>query len=346
MKKLLFSIGLCGSFFGINAQQFQLVNQPLDQHINWSNALKVATSATIVPSTMASGACGTNTANITLYRLSGGNGYIFGTNSQTVPATPTATIYYGQAAQKYTASGSGITVTGAIAVVGEASSAAATTQINAKVFSENATTKAPDTQLGLSASRPLNSLVAGSNTFNFAAPIPVSGRFFVAIESPIVGGATSDTLGIVSTKLGCSSTDSLAWVQIKNAANPTAGLWRSVKSWFGSNTSDLDIFIFAIIDIPSGVEEVTKGNLSLSAAFPNPASQQVSFSFGLKNDARITASIFDVTGKLVKEIRESSTRPAGKHTLDVAIDDLQAGSYIYSIDADGVKIFSRFVVAK
>lgn len=357
MKKIYSTLGLIALFLGANAQvKFTKIANPKTIEgivsINENNALKTAASATLTPPTFMAGGCATNTSNIVYYTNFGtqatanftvnGVGYSYGTNSTTITlAAGTIFNYNDKFAQKYNVSGNA-SVTGVLVATAKSNGTGVAT---AKVYSENATTKAPNAQVGASATKVLNTFTNGGlNLISFASPISVTaGNFFTAIEVPTIGGTGNDTLSIFSTVAGCSTTDSLSWIyeNYSNPAVPTG--WSSVKTSTGSN---LDYLIFAVVDIPSGINNsISKGNLTLSAAYPNPATNNVSINFGLSTTSNIEIEIYDVTGKLINTSKLDNLQ-AGNHVHSINTSELSSGVYMYSVKTNTAKMFSKFTVSK
>lgn len=368
MKKIYTTLALSAMFFGAFAQQ--LGKPAITAHpaknvalLNADNsAAKTAATSTLTPPTFTAGGCGTNTANIVYYSNFGGTananytvsavGYAFGTNKATYtlsPAlagglgTPTIVVENNRSAQKYNVTGN-VTVTGVIVA---SAIAEGTGMVSAKIYSENATTKAPDTQIGTTATKALSSFT-GSDLLTFGTPVAVSaGNFFASIESPAIGGSGLDTLAILSTMEGCSSTDSLSWtystVTPASAGSALGAGWSSVVS--GTPANNLDYLIFPVIDIPAGLNSITKGNLTLLAAFPNPATNDITITFGLNQSSKVEIEIYDVTGKLVNSVKLDNLE-AGNHSSKVNTSNLNAGVYMYSVKSENAKMYSKFTIAK
>jgi hypothetical protein len=185
--------------------------------------------------------------------------------------------------------------------------------------------------------------VGNYTSFHFATPVNVSaGNFFAAVTVPAFGGADHDTLSILCTQLGqCPPAGSDSASAIKLGAPVNA--WYLVKVGFGENG---DLMIFPVISIANSVSNVTRGNLSLYAASPNPAVNSVDINFSLENPSKVEIEVYDLTGKLVKSIKNSDSFSMGKHAVSVDISSLESGTYMYSINASGNKMFSKFVVTK
>lgn len=357
MKKIYLTLGLGALFLGANAQQRTAKSYKAESTINAAIENSVlgktaATTATLAPASLLTGGCAvTGTlSGLAMYSNSPDPGYLFGTNTFTVAQGPTTfTLSFNKAAQKYAVTGSGVTVTNVLVLAGRAKSNAGTSVVTSKIYSEDAATKGPSTQVGVAATKALNTFTTGTtyNVFTFGTPVAVSaGNFFASVESPALGGASRDTLGIYSTRFGCSSTDTLAWFNTSVIAPAVQDLgWASVKAGLTGNASNVDLAIFPVLSIPTGLNSVTKGDLTLSAAFPNPAANEISINFGLSQSSKVEIEIYDLTGKMVNIIKLDNLE-TGNHTTKVNTASLNAGVYMYSVKSENTKMFSKFTVAK
>lgn len=355
MKKIYLTLGLGALFLGANAQQaiIKKSSSAVSEHMPAFNFVaSPAVTNTLTPPTFTAGGCATNTANIAYYSITqytatpsytiDARGYMFGTNKELqTQGTTTYTLENTQTAQKYAITGTA-NVTDIIVYAAKAKSDAGSSLVVASVYSENATTKAPSAQIGASGSKALNSFAQGANVIHLSTAVPIStGNFFASVQSPALGGATHDTLAIISTKAGCSTTDSLSWRHL--VVNGGAfSQWASIKSDFGIN---LDALIFPVIDITTGLNSVSKGNLTLLAAFPNPANNEISINFGLNQSSKVEVEIYDLTGKVINTIKLDNLE-AGNHITKVNTSSLSSGVYMYSIKSENAKMFSKFTVAK
>ncbi|MES2761053.1 MAG: T9SS type A sorting domain-containing protein [Bacteroidota bacterium] len=365
MKKIYLTLGLGALILGANAQQkvTPVLTANAVESAQWLNdngLAKTAATSTLMPATFNTGGCATNSANVVFYSVWNytttaqytvqASGYAFGTNHTTYTlstalatalGTPTITDVTNRAAQKYNVTGN-VSVTDIIFASGIGEG---TGMVTAKVYSENLTTKGPNAQLGASSTMALSALT-GYDVITFAAPIAVSaGNFFASIESPVIGGAGQDTLAVLSTIAGCSSTDSLSWsfhvVAPAAAAAVLPAGWANVKSDFGAN---LDLLIFPVVDISTGISNISKGNLTLLAAFPNPANNEIAINYAIKNAGKVEIEIFDVTGKKVNTITESLE--SGNHSAKINTSVLNSGVYMYSVKSENAKMYSKFTIAK
>lgn len=368
MKKIYSTLALSAMFFGAFAQQFTkpAMTAHSPKQSAWLNAdnsaAKTAVTSTLTPPTFTAGGCATNTANVVYYSNFGSAsnttytvnavGYAFGTNkanytlSAAVAAalgTPTIVVENNKSAQKYNVTGN-VSVTDIIVATAIAEGAG---MVSAKIYGENATTKAPSTQIGTTATKALSSFT-GSDAITFGTPVALTaGNFFASIESPAIGGAGMDTLAILSTVQGCSSTDSLSWLySTVTPASAGAALgagWASNVA--GVAADNLDYLIFPVVSITSGLNSISKGNLTLLAAFPNPANNEITINFGLNQSSKVEIEILDVTGKIVNTIKLDNLE-AGNHSSKVNTSNLNAGVYMYSVKSDNAKMFSKFTITK
>jgi hypothetical protein len=359
MKKIYFTLGLGALILGATAQvKFTKSFSPrfTNNHgLSEKNNAKTAASSTLTPLSFQAGGCALTQGNLTYYSAFGtqaatqftavGVGYSFGTNSTTitVPGFGTILNVSSKAAQKYNVTGTGVTVTDVIVLAAKAESMSSSAVVSAQIYSENLTTLAPDVQLGTTATKALNSFnTTGGNVIHFTTPVTVAaGNFFASIESPAIGGANMDTLAIASSAAGCSSLDSLSWTyNTYSAILPSS--WSSVNANTGSN---LDLAIFAVLDISTGLNMVTKGDLTLSAAFPNPATNQLTVNFALNNSGKTQIDVYDITGKIVNTSKLDNLHE-GNQSAKIDVSNLNAGVYIYSIQFNNTKLFSKFTVTK
>ena len=88
----------------------------------------------------------------------------------------------------------------------------------------------------------------------------------------------------------------------------------------------------------------------LGQNFPNPFNPQTEMEFTLPHAAKVRLRIFDVRGSLVATLVDG-VRPAGPNRVQWAgVSDngrsVASGVYLYRLDADGVQITRRMVIAR
>jgi hypothetical protein len=63
--------------------------------------------------------------------------------------------------------------------------------------------------------------------------------------------------------------------------------------------------------------------------------------YSLEQSAKVTCTIYDLTGKQV--LSESSNRFPGTQQQNVNVNNLQAGTYLLSVNVNGNVITKRFI---
>lgn len=262
-----------------------------------------------------------DTAFVYYNLLAPASGFAFGNNS------------YGEieCAQKYYATGTVSEV-----LVWYAYKTGTTGTTSAKIYSISPTTKGPMTVLGTSS----NTVTTGSilttpyTAYTFSPPVAVAISFAVASVFPTTAG---DTVAVVSTKLGCSTPDSLSWA---NAA--AFGGWDHVKGLFGVN---LDLVILPIADVGAGINEYPSSNgLTLMGAYPNPANDFTNIRYNIKEQTNVSIEVFDLNGRVI--LNSSEQFSAGTHDIKISLKDISVGNYYYTIKTGDAQLTSKFVVAK
>ncbi|HTA61246.1 MAG TPA: T9SS type A sorting domain-containing protein [Bacteroidia bacterium] len=375
MIKKLFTLGLVIAAFAGNAQQLkttQVIGKDLNVNTNWASKMsqQVASTYSITIDTLRPTSISTATAcgianglhNYLAYSTRD-SGFAFGTAiAQTftynVGTVVTVTATTSGLAQKYNVGSAAATITNVLVLPGAGSGTVTTT--SASIYS-GTSNKVTGAALGTSAAVAMpayhsamtaTTIAQGYVSYSFATPVAVAANanFFAAVTVPAIGGTDKDTMSVLTTKVGCSSNsaDSLSWISTTYVI-PTVGTqvqWSPIKDLFGA-ANNIDLMIFPVIDINSaGINDyVRHGDLSIYAASPNPANTSININFAVAKPATVEIQVYDITGKIVKTIKNNDV-VAGKNAISVDVSNLEAGSYMYSINANGNKMFSKFIVTK
>ena len=75
--------------------------------------------------------------------------------------------------------------------------------------------------------------------------------------------------------------------------------------------------------------------------YPNPATENITVNYSLEQSAKVTYTIYDLTGKQVQS--ESANRFPGAQQQNVDVNNLQAGTYLLSVNVNGNVITKRFI---
>jgi uncharacterized protein (DUF1501 family) len=125
-----------------------------------------------------------------------------------------------------------------------------------------------------------------------------------------------------------------------------------VKDWFGASDDAITAAKFNswldkrlnILDATGISDNIVDSDKSvLYDCYPNPASDQVSFSFFINHNSKVKLNLFDVNGKIVLEIMNEN-RFYGKSSISVDLSVLAAGTYIYTIETQKFKDSGKLVI--
>jgi hypothetical protein len=126
--------------------------------------------------------------------------------------------------------------------------------------------------------------------------------------------------------------------QLHNVVIPAQYNGMQVAIAFNQTAFDMDVLRLdeiTVIDgtLSIGINEATAvSGVKVSQNMPNPFSSKSMISYELENNAAVTLSVYDVTGKVISE-QSAGTQSAGKHVIEFNAENLSAGVYYYSIKA-------------
>ncbi len=79
--------------------------------------------------------------------------------------------------------------------------------------------------------------------------------------------------------------------------------------------------------------------------YPNPMTTAGNVSFNLANADNVTVTIYDMQGKVVKEIAMGTQAP-GNHIVPFGTTEFPAGTYFASLTGSNFRKVGKFVVVK
>ncbi len=139
------------------------------------------------------------------------------------------------------------------------------------------------------------------------------------------------------------------WETVSTTATLEAGvqLLKFVPIVEGFNINYIEILEGTLVDSP----ELPAANFALHPCFPNPFNPVTTISFDLQEAASINLAIYDVAGKLVRELIRAEAKDAGRHEVmwngrDDSGRIASAGIYLYKLDADGYSETRRMALVK
>lgn len=119
---------------------------------------------------------------------------------------------------------------------------------------------------------------------------------------------------------------------------------------FGANqaydwyyTNEVPMVRFSLVEREVAVEEVTGVNFSLAQNMPNPANGITRINYELNSADAVTFEVRDITGKLVQTMN-LGTQAAGKNTIELNVEQFEAGIYTYTLTVGGERLTNRMIV--
>lgn len=167
---------------------------------------------------------------------------------------------------------------------------------------------------------------------------------------PITTGRTWDVF--VSTDMGQAM---LTWDNIQNLPTTYEAYLVGGVSPVNLRTASSTIVTPSPMTLVVGVSDFLAPFLASplskeqTFAYPNPASDNVTFKYNLQTAGDVSIRIFDVGGRLVRELKASSTVGPNTLTWDTTNKNGQkvgSGVYIYRIESGGNKMVDKLAVVR
>ena len=180
----------------------------------------------------------------------------------------------------------------------------------------------------------------------FSSPISVPiGRFAVTLNYPT---ATTGNFGVCSTVWGTKpqvNDDALVYATLTNVGTAGTPYWWSAK-YYDSQERSIDVCLFPVITTVTGINDFAGMNGIQSKIFPNPAKENTTISYTLKDKAsKVIVNIIDEKGRIVKTIVEGSKEP-GSYELLIKLSNLAVGTYYCTIEADSNRLAMMLNIVK
>jgi hypothetical protein len=103
--------------------------------------------------------------------------------------------------------------------------------------------------------------------------------------------------------------------------------------------------IWARVSDITSVNENSYSSFRVSQNMPNPASNNTTIKYELKESANVTLRVFDIAGKEVMHVNEGA-KAAGMYSIELNTANLQNGIYFYSFEAGAEKVTRKMTIAK
>lgn len=95
----------------------------------------------------------------------------------------------------------------------------------------------------------------------------------------------------------------------------------------------------------AGVDNISK-DVTLEAAYPNPANNICNVIYSLPNDAHVTVNLYDMGGRKVMNLLQDTYQTDGRYKLPVDVSSLANGLYICNIVVNGQTYSQKISVLK
>lgn len=203
----------------------------------------------------------------------------------------------------------------------------------------------PVTQLGI------GTTVDTVKSFLFPRPTDtIQGAFFVGYDMTYNFSTLIDTFGLYSTQDGARTapwyniitniddfTNDTTYdtvIIVQNATLWSDNVWHENYTQNDSIKNNLAIYPIVIIGQPTGINGVTRNNLTFFGNYPNPATSQTNIKFSLSKNADVTLKLTDMQGHIINTI-QLNAQGIGEHVINLSTSELATGNYFYSIITSG-----------
>jgi hypothetical protein len=122
--------------------------------------------------------------------------------------------------------------------------------------------------------------------------------------------------------------------------DPTSGdtVFFYVQNW--------EIWIQGTVREVQGIEDLSSNGIRMGNVFPNPLNETAGLYISLENQANVSIEIYDITGKLISSQSQGNIM-AGETKITMDASNLQAGSYMYRVLANGApSLAKKFTVVR
>ena len=211
------------------------------------------------------------------------------------------------------------------------------------------------TQLGVSA---IDTVADSARVFMFPMATPyLSAHFFVGytISYAWSNMLAGDTVGLYSNQDGERTAPSFTVASTDDTIINNVNVTQYADHKWHDNAVDNfgisnNLYIFPVVligeSLTSAVKGITRSDLTLYGAYPNPAANNTAIKFTIAGNTDVTIELMDLSGRTVSTVKQSSLT-AGEHTIPLQTGTLAAGDYIYLIrTGNGGGMASKLTIVK
>jgi hypothetical protein len=181
--------------------------------------------------------------------------------------------------------------------------------------------------------------LTASDTIRWSSPVYAG---YVSLRLPATGLPANDTVYFSDT----------VFVNAAPSSNPFTwcdSIWAKTSTNTiipDPNTANNKLcHSVRFIQVPNvGVGNLEAENNGLTV-YPNPANNQLNFSFDFGNNAAATVTLRDLLGKTVLK-NDLGKNISGKHTYSLDVNNVQPGIYFLELSTNGYSTISRIAIQK
>ncbi|MBK8981976.1 MAG: T9SS type A sorting domain-containing protein [Ignavibacteria bacterium] len=193
--------------------------------------------------------------------------------------------------------------------------------------------------------------INNSNVTNFKAVVPAV-KLYTDVTTFTAEVTPAPASGALTVSFPNGNTlsaypDSLD-VRVNAAPNTTPGAYTVTLTSAGSNgtpvhkrTVALTVGLVGLVANETGIPE----SFSLSQNYPNPFNPVTSIKFDIAKNTPVKLSIYDINGKLVRELVNSELN-AGTYSYSLNAADLNSGVYFYRMETNEFTDAKKFMLIK
>ena len=126
------------------------------------------------------------------------------------------------------------------------------------------------------------------------------------------------------------------YIAFRYYLNVKNGLWCNIDDILIGNRTPVGI---------SSVSEILPVSFRLYQNFPNPFNPVTSINFDIAKSTQVKLSVYDINGRLVRELLNSILN-AGSYSYSLNAADLHSGVYFYRIETNGFTDAKKFMLIK
>lgn len=196
-------------------------------------------------------------------------------------------------------------------------------------------------------------LSGGAQVTELSTSVEVVDSFFVSFDLTDYshGGFDGDTIALM-TGLEDSRDESDLAIWGRNVTRFHNHSTPDFRDFYYQNGTPIatHFAIYPIVefDIMTSAQEsnydfIGNGHLKLYPPYPNPARELFNLKYSQVKSSRVSMRLYDINGRMLLS-KDFGMRPAGDYMESIDIDNFTAGTYIYTVSTDAVKLAGTLVV--